>query len=85
MTIIKLIGNEVILSSNSSNTTLSSVQGNRLVRVFNQSNAAVLITQQTVAANGTVTGNVGSATVGSGETLFIEKTDDRVVSCQYSK
>lgn len=62
-TIVKLLGSEAAIS------TASTINGNQLIRVYNQNATDVLLT---VTAPGAVI--TGTCTVKAGETIFVRKT-----------
>ena len=62
-TILKLLGSEAAIS------TASTINGNQLIRVYNQNATDVLLT--ITAAGAVIT---GTCTVKAGETIFVRKT-----------
>ena len=73
--VLKVLGNEITLDSVGANTTLSTVDGSVLVRLFNTSNDTIITVTQQTSANA----NVASFSMGylgtDGETIVYIRKD----------
>lgn len=80
--VLKVLGNEVTLDSDGANTTISTVDGSVLVRLFNTStNAIITVTQQTSANANVASFSMGF--LGTDESVIYmrkDTTDKLIVS-----
>ena len=82
MIILHLIGDEVVMATNAeANLSISTINNAALVRTYNRTTSAILVTQQSMFSNGSVDANVATITVGGNCEVLIEKgISDALVS-----
>ncbi len=78
--VLKVLGNEITLDSVGANTTLSTVSGSVLVRLFNTSNSTLVTVTQQTSANANVA-SFSMGYLGTDESVIYmrKETSDKLI------